>query len=430
MASIGATFTAVQNALKRRFDQPFVNTISWSKSKLAAMLMKTAGNGDKWTYSLAVGDSPAVSVDFATAQALSQTTSSALYQPQIDWFQEYGIARISGKAMRAASSDMGAMFGKFSGQIDGMMRGVMRGFSSKVYRAGFGYIGAVDSSNNGGLGFAQPIIVLSKPEDAINFEKGMQLVAASAENSGALRSAGTTLTVLSVQFQTGRVTCTGNLSAGIAAIAQGDALFPKGNRDNNATPARTCVPGLLAWGPTAQIVSTESPTFFNLDRSNDGRLQFTIIDATTGANNGALEEEAIIAGVTEARRWGGQDHTIFLNPTRMKNIILQGTARRSNVQVKGPLGMGFSAIALEMPSGGSAVLVDDPFCPVDNIFGVDLKSIKYVGLGSNKIPDFIDDDGAGKMLRVSDDDGVESRTGYYGTIACNNPIGNFVCKMA
>jgi hypothetical protein len=74
--------------------------------------------------------------------------------------------------------------------------------------------------------------------------------------------------------------------------------------------------------------------------------------------------------------------------------------------------------------------VDDPFCPVDNIFGLDLKSIKYVGLGSSKIPEFIDDDGAGQVLRISDDDGVESRTGFYGTIACNNPIGNFTVKMA
>lgn len=429
MAGIGGSFTNISNGLKRRFDQNFVNTIAWSKSKLAAMLIKTEGDGDKWTYGLQVGDSPSVSVDFQVAQSLATTdASTSLYQPQIDWFQEYGIARISGKAMRAAKSNMGGMFGKFSGQLDGMMRGVMRGFSSKIYRAGYGYVGNVDANNNGGLGLAQTVIVLGKPEDAINFEKGMLLQAAPTESTGALRSAGATLKVASVQYQTGRVTCTGNLTAGIAGILAGDALFPKGNRQDSATPVRTCIPGVLAWGPLAQITATEN--FFNMDRSLDGRLQMTIIDATTGANNGASEEEAIIAGVTEARRWGGQNHTIFLNPTRMKNIITQGTARRRNVQIKGPLTIGFSAVALEMPSGGEAVLVDDPFCPVDLITGLDLKAFKYVGLGSNKIPEFIDDDGAGKVLRISDDDGVESRTGYYGTTAHNNPIGSFVCKMA
>jgi hypothetical protein len=429
MAGIGGSFTNITNGLKRRFDQPFVNTITWSKSKLAAMILKTAGNGDKWTYGLAVGDSPNVSVDFATAQTLSQTNANTqLFQPQIDWFTEYGIGRISGKALRAANSDMGAMFGKFSGQLDGLMRGVMRGFSSKIYRAGYGCIGFVDASNNGGLGFAQTVIKLSKPEDVINFDKGMVLQAASGESTGALRSSGGTVTVASVQYQAGTVTCTGNLSSGIAALAAGDALFPKGNRQDSATPARTCIPGVLAWGPTTQITTTEN--FFNLDRSLDGRLQFTIIDATTGAYNGATEEEAIIGAVTEARRWGGQNHTVFINPTRMKNIILQGQARRRNVQVKGPLTLGFSAIAIEMPSGGEVVVVDDPFCPVDNIFGIDMKSFKYVGLGSNKLPEFIDDDGAGKILRISDDDGVESRVGYYGTTACNMPIGNFTIKMA
>jgi len=429
MAGIGGSFTNIQNGLKRRFDQQFVNTIAWSRSKLLAMIAKSAGDGDKWTYGLEVGDSPAVSVDFATAQSLATTDAATqLYQPQVDWFQEYGIARISGKAMRAASSNMGAMFGRFSGQIDGIMRGVVRGLSSKIYRAGYGCIGFVDSTNNGGLGFAQAVIKLSKPEDAINFEKGMLLQAAQFEASGALRSAGATVKVLSVQFQAGTVTCTGSLNAGIAALAAGDALFPKGNRQDSATPARTCVPGVLAWGPTTQITATES--FFNMDRSLDGRLQFTIVDATSGTTNGATEEEAIIQGITEARRWGGKNHTVFLNPTRMKNIILQGQARRRNVQVKGPLGLGFSAIAIEMPSGGEAVLIDDPFCPVDLIAGIDMKSFKYVGLGSNKVPEFIDDDGAGKVLRISDDDGVESRVGYYGTIACNNPIGNFVCKMA
>lgn len=429
MAGIGGSFTAITNGLKRRFDQPYVNTIAWSRGKLAAMLAKTAGDGDKWTYGLAIGDSPSVSADFAVAQALSATDpSNQLFQPQIDWFTQYGIARISGKAMRAAKSNMGGMFGKFSGQLDGMMRGVMKAFSTQVYRGGFGYVGTVDATNNGGLGFAQPVIVLGKPEDAINFDKGQLLQGAQFETSGALRSAGATVKVLSVQFQTGRVTCTGNLNAGIAALAAGDTLFKKGDRNDAASPVRTCVPGVLAWGPTAQITATEN--FFNMDRSLDGRLQFTIVDATGGATNGATEEEAIIAGIVEARRWGGQNHTVFINPTRMKNIINQGTARRRNVQVKGPLGMGFSAIAIEVPSGGEAVLVDDPFCPVDNIFGLDLKSIKYVGLGSSKIPEFIDDDGAGQVLRISDDDGVESRTGFYGTIACNNPIGNFTIKMA
>jgi len=429
MAGIGAGFTQIQNGLKRRFDQPYVNTIAWSRGKLAAMLAKTAGDGDKWTYGLAIGDSPNVSADFSVAQALSATDpSTQLYQPQIDWYTQYGIARISGKAMRAAKSNMGGMFGRFSGQLDGMMRGVMKRFSTQVYRAGWGDIGTIDATNNGGLGVAQPIIVLGKPEDAINFDKGMLLQAASTQAASALRSAGTTVKVLSVQFQTGRVTCTGNLNAGIAAIAAGDFLFPKGDRQDSATPVRQCVPGVLAWGPTAQITATEN--FYNLDRSLDGRLQFTIADATTGTLNGATEEEVIISGITEARRWGGQNHTVFLNPTRMKNIILQGTARRRNVQVKGPLGMGFSAIALEMPSGGEAVLIDDAFCPVDNIFALDMKSIKYVGLGSNKIPEFIDDDGAGQVLRISDDDGVESRTGFYGTIACNNPIGNLTGKMA
>ncbi len=429
MAGIGGSFANITNGLKRRFDQPYVNTIAWSRGKLAAMLAKTAGDGDKWTYGLALGDSPNVSADFSVAQALSATDpSTQLYQPQIDWYTQYGIARISGKSMRAAKSNMGGMFGKFSGQLDGMMRGVMKAFSSQVYRAGYGAIGTVDATNNGGLGFAQPILVLGKPEDAINFDKGQLLQASQSESGHVLRSSGTTLKVLSVQFQTGRVTMTGNLSAGIAAIAAGDTLFAKGNRQDSATPARTCVPGVLAWGPTAQITATEN--FYNLDRSLDGRLQFTIVDATGGVTNGATEEEAIIQGITEARRWGGQNHTVFLNPTRMKNIILQGQARRRNVAVKGPLGMGFSAIALEMPSGGEAVLVDDPFCPVDNVFGLDMKSIKYVGLGSNKIPEFIDDDGAGQVLRISDDDGVESRTGFYGTIACNNPIGNFTIKMA
>jgi len=54
-----------------------------------------------------------------------------------------------------------------------------------------------------------------------------------------------------------------------------------------------------------------------------------------------------------------------------------------------------------------------------------MPSWKAYGAGSSRIPDILRQDG-NKILRMTDEDAIECRAGYYATVGCNAPCHNGV----
>lgn len=416
--AIGGSFTNLNKGLKLRYDKPFRGYVGWSKGVAAAMIDKVKWSGKQCVVPIRVGNSPARSADFTKAQTKAGTKFTKLENFVLSWAKDYGVARVDGLTMDAAADAEGQLFDDMCAQIDGGLDSVMHSFSGKIYRNGFGAKGVIDASTN----VATANLILQKREDAVLFEVGEDICFSASDHGAVLRNSGATLTIL--QILDNGSTSTLVLNAAINTVTgtvAGDTIFADGDRQNSATPAMLCIPGFDAWF----LTPSAGADFTGVDRSLDFRLAGVQIDCTTGQYAGADEEQALIAAVTECGRYGGKPRLCFTNPTRYQNLINIGMTRYRPVSVKGPANTGFSGVAVQT-SYGEVEVYADPYCPVRRSYVIDRSTFKFYGVRSAEVPRFLNHDDAGNVLRVSDDDGVESRYGYYGTTGNNAPIKNAV----
>lgn len=408
MAAPAATIAVLGGALKRKYSDKFVSAIEWSHGVAAAQVKKIAWHGFP-TWAMRVGNSAARSADFVTAQTLAASAFTNVVQPVIPTYQQdFGLATIEGRLMKAAGGKDGALYDKMVAQIDGIMGATMHSLSCKIYRNGFGGLSTINASTV----LASTSLVLGFPEDAVLFEIN-NLIGLAASDAAAMRNGGSTISVLGIDYTTGTLTTSANVST-ITGAALGDTIYLAGDRGVGASPTAVCVSGYEQW-------LNSSTALFGLTRTADGRLRGYSFSA-----QGMTEEDALIQGLAETRRFGGQVDAVYMNPTRMRNIIKLAMGRYRPITVKGPAGIGFKeGIALMTLDGREVNVFDDPFCPYLRIFGIESKSFQLFCADSDKIPAFLDDDG-NTVLRLAAADGVEARVGYYADLGCNAPIHNFV----
>lgn len=418
LGSTGSTYANLTAALKRRYDDAFLGKVTWSKGPLAAMLRKKAWSGEFPVYMMRVGNSPARSADFATAQTKAQNATygfTRVKQAQLAWYKDYGVATIDGLLMATASDKMGTVYDKFVAQIDGILDATMHSISTKVYRSGWGVIGKLASTTN----VTTTTGILDVKEDVVLFEVGQDIVFSSSIDGATLRNSAGVLTVTGIDLNLGQLTFNAAINTNTGTLA-GDYMFSAGDRQNSATPSRLALAGLGAWLPFAAPATSD---FMNLGNRNlDGRLLGTVVDATT-----LTEEEALIQAAVEASRVGGKPRMAFFNPTRYGNLLAQGQGRYRPTTVTGNMGIGFEGVVVQTNYGDIRVF-SDLYCPRDAAWLLEMDSWSIYGAGTSKLPDFITADG-NKILRQTADDGVECRVGAYDSMGTNAPCHNVVMKF-
>jgi hypothetical protein len=425
MAGPGSTFSALNDALALQYDREFRGVIEWSKGTLAAMIRKTVASGLTTAIPIRSGVSAAVSSTFANAQTQSQTVFTKVEQFLPSVTKKYGVAQIDGLLLRAAKQEKGRVFDNMCQQIDGINDGVMQSFSWGVYGNGYGSIGRVGTAAQGET-LASTRLVLANPEDVVKFVPKMKIILAASDTAAA-RTTGTACTVTGIEnLELGYVTLAANLATTLSDATFGDFIYVEGDRGVGASPTQLCLNGLDGWFPTTVPSTTDWAS--GVDRSTDANLRGTIKDLSSSTMNA---EDAIIEAVTASVRYGGNPTalTYFTNNTNYKKLTLLGMSKFRPTTVKGPYGVGFQGVKVFTDNGEIPVMADR-FCPVQRSYLLDMSSIKYYGVGSAEVPMFIDDDGAGKILRMTDADAVECRVGYFGYIGCNNPVVNVVVVHA
>jgi hypothetical protein len=319
----------------------------------------------------------------------------------------YGVAQISGEAAAASQGDRYSFLDAMTTEIDGVLRSVGDSISTSLFRDGSGAIGKVNNSS-----FGVTTLDLVTDNDVLNFEVGQVLAVAATKTGSAVRSGTLTVSKVNRTATTMQVTMTGNLSAGISAIAQNDFVYVAGDYDGMIT-------GLQGWIPATAPVGGDS--FFGEDRSDDPtRLAGQRYDGSSGTII-----EALIEGAALTAREGGRPDYCFVSFADFVNIEKALTAQVQREVKQNDSVSGYRSLEFYAPHGVVSI-VPDKDCPVSTAFLLSLKTWSLMSIGDAVQLTELD---GNRVLRQSADDGVEVRVHSYSQLGCSAPGYNCVITL-
>lgn len=346
-----------------------------------------------------------ISAVFSTAQ--SNATASKIGEFLMTRKTGYGVATIAGEAVAASEGDRFSFLNAMTTEIDGVLRSLGDSISTALFRDGSGAIGQVNNSS-----FGVTTLDLVQDTDVVNFEVGMKLQVSATKSGGAVRSGTLEVAAVNRTATTMQVTMTGNLSAGIAAIAQNDYIYVEGNYD-------AAITGMGGWIPTT--APTGGDSFFGQDRSTDAtRLGGQRIDGSSMT----IVESLIEAAAITAREGGKPSHLFcsfadFVKIEKTLNAQVQRQVQASD-SVSGYRSLDFYA------PHGIVKIVPDKSCPEGTAYLLELSRWSLMSIGP--VVQLTELDGL-RVLRQSADDGVECRVHSYANLACEAPGFNCVITL-
>jgi len=418
----GLNLTSFDAALKEYYSGQVVENMVYKNNPFFALVPKREDfYGDSYPVPIIIGNPQGRSATFSRAQVRGQVSSSNLKKFTVTRVHDYGIATIDNETMLASENDKGAFIKAATTEIDGIIHSLKRSIAVKQYRSGWGDIGVIAAG-----GIAGAVITLATIQDVTNFEIGMELMVAAAQDTGATRALGTSgngLIVTAVNRSAGTVTFGFNVTDandGIPLAAAGDYIFQRGDRDTSANPVRLCLSGLDAWLPFAATVS--ATLFFGVDRSVDKtRLAGIYYDASAQP----IEEGLLDAISAICREGGAPDHAFMNNAHYTQLVKALGTKVDYEDLKVGEIG--FRALIVNGDTGPVKVL-SDMNCPYGRTYILQLDTWCHHSLGK---PIRVLNPGDGlEMLRQASEDGAEVRQGYYANLWCEAPGWNGVAKLA
>jgi len=407
MSSLG--LAAAAPILKEYYTAQRVENMTYKDFPLYAMLPKDKNfYGKVLPLAIQIGNPQGRSAVFATAQA--NKTSSVYKDFVLTRVRDYSLASVDNETAEASENEKGAFIKALTREIDSAIEAATTSLAWGLYGDGSGSLATISAT---GFLNTNAFFTLANPDDVVKFEIGQHIVFAAAASTGALRVGGSLL-ISGVNRDSGLITVSSVLS-GITAIAAGDYIFTEGDRNAK-------VSGLAAWLPF--VAPTSGDSFFSVDRSVDvTRLAGLRFDAT------ALSiEEGLVKGLTRCNREGGKPEVVMANYTDWGNLELAlGSKVQYMVsQASGRADIGFEGIQVKTNKGVSNVIAD-PFCPINYMYGLTIKSWKLFSL---KEPIRILDLDGNKVLRDSTSDSIELRVGGYFQLGCDAPGHNVVIKLA
>jgi hypothetical protein len=384
MAAIGST-TTFDAALKQHYTGERVENMVYKDNPLFALMPKYESFGGinlklpiKW------GNPMGRAAGFTEAQA--NETSGKISAFALTRSKDYAIARIENETIEASKGNANAFMEAATFAIDGAIQAITRSLAITMYGDGSGAIGVCGGFST--TTATNDTITLSNIQQITNFEVGMHVQFDS----------GTKKEVISVNRDTGV------FIVGAASGASGtESIYANGDKD-------AVYSGIGAWIPAS---APTSALFFGVNRSLDtdrlGGIRF---------NGASLPlEEALIGAAARVAREGGKPDYCFMNYSNFADLEKALGSKVAYVEKNIKPEIGFRGILIHGPRGPINVIPDQN-CPPDVAYLLQMDTWKLYSLG--KAPKILASDG-NKMLRVSDQDQLELRVGFYGQLGCRAP---------
>lgn len=404
--------SAFAAALKVKYPQRRLNWMAYKKHPFLALVeKKTDFGGKNKAIAVKYGCPQGASATFATAQ--TNKIGSKLAEFLITRVNYYTLASITGECIDASQGNENAILEASKSEIEGAMATASRTLAMSLWRNGGGARGKLDGACNVGTA----TIVLANVSDIVNFEVNMKLESASTDGTSGAKNAGT-VTISAIDRDTGTITLSGNMTAGIAAAANTDYLFQEGDFG-------AFVSGVDAWCPIDNPPGTGTvpAALFGVTRTTDvtrlGGLRITA--------SGATLEEYLINACSRAAREGADTSHIFMNPLKRANLVkLLGSKVQYNRVESNTAGIAFKSVQIEGDNGPIDIL-SDPDVPYTHCRGIQLDTWEWNGLGD--APKFINMRGSDDLIVEAAADALEIRVGYRGQMACYAPGWNWAMSI-
>jgi hypothetical protein len=402
MASLDVA--AVTPLLKEVYPDGLPKELVYRNAPLLAILPKdesAESYGKQIHVPIRYGDPQGRSASLTKARAGATASKHAAFD--VTLVQDYGSCFVDGEVIDRMKDSKGSFIRALKPEINAAMRQLKNSLVHALYRNGGGAIGQISASSN----TATATITLATPSDIRFFNPGQILVVSATDGtSGAVR-AGTAVTVLSVNRNTGTVTATGAWNASMATAAL-DYIFVDG--DFNAK-----LKGMDAWVPASDPGAT---SFYGVDRSVDP-LRLGGIRADY---SGVPIEEGLMRALERCAREDAAIDILTMHPLDWTNLaIAMGTrVQYSSVEAFDAPQIGFDTIKVIGPTGKVDILCDPNETP--NVMrAIQLDTWTLYSLGG--LPKVLDNDGL-QVLRNQTTDGVEAQLVYRAALGCDAPGAN------
>lgn len=333
----------------------------------------------------------------------------------------YGLGRLENEVVEASKGDKAA-FMEATAEIDGVFHQVTRDLAIAMYRERHGQRGAIATGGIANGDGTNDKITLATRADITNFEVGMWLYASSDATSANLRGSPTAYVVSRIDRQAGDLymgTAIGtpvNVVTG-ASWAAGDTLHREG--DITSASETLKLSGFAEWIPSTAPTSGDS--HFGVDRSTDvERLAGVRVDGSSMSI-----EDALIEGAAALHEVGAMPDIVFMGPMQFKRLVRELGSKVEHDIVKSPdlAKIGFKSVKLYTAAGVLDV-VPDHNCQYDTAWMLTKSTWTLYSMGgAPRMLTYGPGDG-NRWLRVSDEDAVEYRTGWYGQLGCKAPGHN------
>lgn len=369
-----------------------------------------------------------VPLEYGTPQGRSHTfadaqgnqTASSLASFFVYVISDYQLVTITNLLMEQTKSNAGAFVDAAKLQIDGGIRNITNNIAFELFGSGTASRGRIGTYSAASAAIS---IVLSNPQEIVNFEVGMTLVA-SATDGGAVSA--DSAVIDEVNRATGALELTCSDASPASEWAVGGYLTVQGDLPDAGaatTGSFLALSGLAAWLPVTAPGGGDN--FWGVNRSAD----VTRLAGCRYDGSAYTIEEGMTNALAFLNREGGRPDIAIMDFASYAALVNALGAKVQYVQIKhDEVDVAFEGIRFQSAYGVVNVLADRS-CPPQRCYLLQMSTWKLRSLG--KVPHILTYGMEGlEGLRVGNADALEIRIGYYGNLICSAPGWNCVVSLS
>lgn len=345
---------------------------------------KKVFGGEDYRYIVRYANPQSVSGSFANAQTQAAGASSKgkafATQPAI----KYCIVQIDGPSLSRLGGNTQSFTDHVTMEFDGALEECADSLAFDTLGPGFGQRGRR-------LSLAGDVVTLTEPDDARNFKEGMTVVADDTAAGTSQRVGSTTVTA--VDEDAGTVTLAS--AAAIAVFSDNDFLFRQGDPGTVIDSLEQIIP------LTAPVLGVDS--FRGADR---GSMPRSLAGVRLNDTSMTVEDITGLIAV-KIKQSGKKANCAFWNPIRFHEFTRRMNAKVEFQTAGGTADYGFE-YAMIHTSAGVLKVYSEPDLRPSRVFVGKTSSVEFRHLDAG-LPDWINDDGQGKSLRMGAADAIEAR---------------------